>query len=186
MAAAIRLSPWTASRRRGVMWQADVNLGSIPAQHTHSKAPYAQIIKAESQVQHGQARLHPKNRHPRPEILLAPQHTAVSARPHLLPHQATDSNAQGISMWSQHNPFPERPLSLDRPCMQGPATNGRELCATPGFEEGTSHTPRPLCISIEGKARPSLGLRPAPGRKCTPFLCRARCRPHIYPLVIGR
>ena len=39
----------------GVMWQANVHLEFIPAQHTRIKASYAQIIKAELQVQCGQA-----------------------------------------------------------------------------------------------------------------------------------
>ena len=60
--------PMDGQQAGGVMWEAGMNLGSIPpAQHTHTKAPYAQIIKAESQVQHGQARLHSKSRHPRPK-----------------------------------------------------------------------------------------------------------------------
>ena len=60
---------------------------------------------------------------------LAPEHTAAAAHPHLPQHQATDLDAQGISVWGQRNPFP----ALDRPCMQGPATNRRELCDWQGF-----------------------------------------------------
>ena len=44
----------------GVMWQVNVHLRSVPAQHTHTEAPYAQILKAESQVQCGQVACTPK------------------------------------------------------------------------------------------------------------------------------
>ena len=69
MAAAMRLIPCTASRREVSCarrtWILDPFLHSTPT----PKAPYAQIIKAEPQVQHRQARLHRKNCHPRPVVL---------------------------------------------------------------------------------------------------------------------
>ena len=51
------------------MRQANVNVGPLLAQHTHTKSAYAQVINAELQVQHGQARLHPKKYRPRLEVL---------------------------------------------------------------------------------------------------------------------
>ena len=69
------------------------------------------------------------------------------------------------------------------------ATNGRER-GSQGLGEFTSDSSEFLCIHIskylcvlEADVCLSLGIKSAPEHECTPFLCRARCRPHRYAIV---
>ena len=175
MAAAMRLIPCTASRREvsGArwMWILDPFLHSTPTPKPHMP----KSSKQSPQVQHRQARLHRRNCHPRPEVLW---HLSILLQqlipiyPNIRQQTWMHRGSQcGVNAIPSLTATPAGPALHARTCYR--QARAVRLAGVWGKHIRSTET----TVHLNRRSAPVLGLRPAPGRKCTPFLCRARCRP---------